>query len=87
MPGPTAKAAFQLAVDGFAKSGKATKYDQVVADALGDILSGGNADITEIKTEDDITALERAAFMKLVRNEGTLARVEHMLETGKPLRN
>jgi 3-hydroxyacyl-CoA dehydrogenase len=87
LPGPTAKAAFQLAVDGFAKSGKATRYDQVVADALGDVLSGGKADVTEIHTEDDITALERAAFMKLVRNEGTLARVEHMLETGKPLRN
>ncbi|GIL40038.1 3-hydroxyacyl-CoA dehydrogenase/enoyl-CoA hydratase family protein [Roseiterribacter gracilis] len=87
LPGPTAKAAFKLAVDGFVASGKATAYDQVVSDALGDILSGGNTDITEIKTEDDITALERAAFMKLVRNDGTVARIETMLETGKPLRN
>ena len=31
--------------------------------------------------------LERGGFMKLVRNPGTLARIEHMLETGKPLRN
>jgi 3-hydroxyacyl-CoA dehydrogenase len=31
--------------------------------------------------------MERAAFMRLVKTPGTLARVEHMLETGKPLRN
>jgi 3-hydroxyacyl-CoA dehydrogenase len=37
--------------------------------------------------EDHVTKLERAAFMKLVKTEGTLARMEHMLTTGKPLRN
>ncbi|NJO34852.1 MAG: hypothetical protein HC869_18765 [Rhodospirillales bacterium] len=42
---------------------------------------------TEIVTEDHVTKLERAAFMKLVKTEGTLARMEHMLTTGKPLRN
>jgi 3-hydroxyacyl-CoA dehydrogenase len=31
--------------------------------------------------------LERAAFMLRVRDPRTIARVEHMLETGKPLRN
>jgi 3-hydroxyacyl-CoA dehydrogenase len=31
--------------------------------------------------------LERTAFMKLVRNPATVARIEHMLTTGKPLRN
>ena len=30
---------------------------------------------------------ERQAFMRLVREPATLARMEHMLETGKPLRN
>jgi len=34
-----------------------------------------------------VLALERAAFMRLVRTEATLARMEHTLETGKPLRN
>ena len=28
-----------------------------------------------------------AAFMKLVKTDATLARMEHMLTTGKPLRN
>ena len=31
--------------------------------------------------------LEREEFMRLVRTEGTLARIAHTLETGKPLRN
>ena len=38
-------------------------------------------------TEDDVTTLERDAFMTLVRNPASLARTEHMLMTGKPLRN
>ena len=31
--------------------------------------------------------LERSEFMKLTREPRTQARIEHMLETGKPLRN
>jgi 3-hydroxyacyl-CoA dehydrogenase len=40
-----------------------------------------------VLSEDDILALERESFGRLVRNSATLARIEHMLETGKPLRN
>jgi 3-hydroxyacyl-CoA dehydrogenase len=87
LPGPTAKTAFMMAVDGFHNSGKATDYDVVVSDAVATVLSGGDTDITRLMTEDDLTALERQEFVKLVKNEGTLARIEHMLDTGKPLRN
>jgi 3-hydroxyacyl-CoA dehydrogenase len=31
--------------------------------------------------------LERRHFVELARNEKTQARIEHMLKTGKPLRN
>ena len=52
------------------------------------VLTGGDdANPTEPITEQAILDLERAAFMRLVRNEATLARMEHTLETGKPLRN
>jgi 3-hydroxyacyl-CoA dehydrogenase len=74
-------------VDGFHKLGKATDYDIVVADALADVLSGGDTDITETIDEDELMDLERRAFMSLVKRPQTLARIEHMLETGKPLRN
>ena len=51
------------------------------------MLTGGDTDITRTLTEDELLALERAQFMALVRDRRQLARIEHMLETGKPLRN
>jgi len=87
LPGPTAKAAMEMAVKGVRLSGRATAHDVVVSMALADMLSGGDTDITESLTEDDLLALEREAFMSLIRHPDTLDRMEHMLETGKPLRN
>jgi 3-hydroxyacyl-CoA dehydrogenase len=37
--------------------------------------------------EDVILTLEREAFIELLKEEKTLARIDHMLATGKPLRN
>jgi 3-hydroxyacyl-CoA dehydrogenase len=87
LPGATAKVALQMAVDGFRRLGKATEYDTVIADALAEVLSGGDADITDPVDEDALLDIERRAFMSLVKRPQTLARIEHMLETGKPLRN
>ncbi len=87
LPGPSGYAALDMAVDGFAKAGKATRHDRVVAAGLARVLTGGDTDITEEIGEEELLALERREFMTLVRHPDTLARVEHMLETGKPLRN
>jgi 3-hydroxyacyl-CoA dehydrogenase len=87
LPGPSAKAALDMAVDALRLSGKATPHDEVVAGQLAVVLSGGATDITETLDDDDLLKLERQAFMSLVRHPATLARIEHMLETGKPLRN
>ncbi len=87
LPGPTGKAALELAVESFHRQGKATDHDVTVAGELAYVLSGGDTDVTETLTEADMLKLEREAFMRLVRNPKSQARVEHMLETGKPLRN
>lgn len=88
LPGPSGKLALDLAVADLRKSGKATPYDVTVSGAVARVLSGGDkADWTKPLTEDDLYKLERAEFIDLVRNPGTMARVEHMLEKGKPLRN
>jgi 3-hydroxyacyl-CoA dehydrogenase len=88
LPGPSGKLALDLAVADLRKSGKATPYDVTVSSAVAAVLTGGEkADWTNPLHEDDMYKLEREEFMKLVRHEGTQARVEHMLETGKPLRN
>jgi 3-hydroxyacyl-CoA dehydrogenase len=87
LPGPTAKLAMGMAVEGFRLQGKATIHDEVVAAELATILSGGDTDMTETVSEDDLLKMEKKAFMKLIKTPATLARIEHMLETGKPLRN
>ena len=55
--------------------------------AVADVLSGSDTDMTEAISEEQLLALEIEAFMKLVKHPDTLDRMEHMLETGKPLRN
>ncbi|ROR34109.1 3-hydroxyacyl-CoA dehydrogenase/enoyl-CoA hydratase family protein [Inmirania thermothiophila] len=87
LPGPAGRVALEMALEDFRKQGKATAHDVVVACELARVLSGGETDVTAALAEEDLLALERAAFMRLVRHPDTLARMEHMLETGKPLRN
>lgn len=87
LAGASGKAALDYAVAGFAQQGKATPYDVVVSSHLADVLTGYDKDVTDDVTEDEILKFERIAFMKLVHTEGTLERIEHMLTTGKPLRN
>lgn len=87
LPGPSARAALALAVNGFHQVGLASAHDVAVAGAVGDVVSGGDTDITDQLGEDDLLALERQAFLSLIRTAPTAARLEHMLATGKPLRN
>ena len=87
LPGPSGRVALGLAIDGFRKRGIATKHDVVVAGALGDVLTGGDTDPTKTLSEEDMLALERKHFARLVRHPDTLARIESVLETGKPIRN
>ena len=68
-------------------SGQATPHDVVVATRLAKILTGGDSDMTETLEEDDILSMEKETFASLLKNMDTLDRVQHMLETGKPLRN
>ena len=87
LPGVTGRAAVEMAVRVFELQGLVTPHDRVVIDELKQVLTGGDTDIVDEVGEDALLALERTAFMKLIRHPGTLARVEHMLDTGKPLRN
>jgi 3-hydroxyacyl-CoA dehydrogenase len=87
LPGASGRTALGMAADSFHKQGKATDYDLVVSDALAGVLSGGEADIVDVVSEQELLKLERETFMRLVREPRSIARVEHMLETGKPLRN
>jgi len=87
MPGKTAKILLSMGIKAFHLLGKATDYDVEVSEKLAFVLSGGVSDITSPLTEEDMLALELEAFLALVKQPGTLARLDHMLKTGKPLRN
>ena len=87
LPGNTARKALYMGIRNFVKSGKATPHDEIVSKGLADVLSGGKTSIHNELTEQDLLDLEREAFMELVKTKGTLDRLEHMLEKGKPLRN
>jgi 3-hydroxyacyl-CoA dehydrogenase len=87
LPGPAARVALEMAVKDLAKAGKATPHDVTVSNELAIVLSGGDTDVTETVTEKDLLKLEQQAMARLFRNPRTLDRIEHMLDTGKPLRN
>ena len=87
LPGPTGRTALLLAVNDFVAKGIASAHDATVGSELGRVLSGGDTDALDITTEDQILKLERDAIVKLAKTPDTGARVEHMLKTGKPLRN
>ena len=69
------------------KSGYISEYDRAVAGKVAYIFCGGDVFADTLVSEDYILELEREAFVSLCGNEKTLARIEHMLNTGKPLRN
>ena len=79
--------AIQAVMDGLEAKGIATPHDHVVGGQLARILCGGDRAAGTPVTEDEVFALEREAFLHLAGTEATRARIRHMLEHGRPLRN
>lgn len=65
----------------------ATEYDQVVSGRVANVLSGGDLSEPQEVPEDYLLKLEREAILDCFKDTRTHARIEHMLKTGKPLRN
>ena len=87
LPGAAGLPAIEAGVQGLVAAGQATAYDAVVAAALARVLTGGDTTPDRTVREADLLALEREAFLRLVREPRTRERIEHMLATGQPLRN
>ncbi len=70
------------------KSGKyISDYDELLAKRIAFVISGGEVRENSEVDEEVILKLERDAFIDFWKQEKTHARVEHLLKTGKPLRN
>ena len=64
-----------------------SEYDAYLARRIAYVVSGGEVAANSRIDEEVILRLERQTFIDLWKQEKTQARVEHMLKTGKPLRN
>ncbi len=87
VPGTTGRAAIELALYQMKNGGFATEHDVVVGTALAHVVCGGDVPWGTVRTEQDLLDLERESFLKLAGTPATQARMQHMLQTGKPLRN
>ena len=58
-----------------------------VGKELANVLSGGNTQLDQTLSEDDLYKLELESFMKLIQTKKTQDRIKHTLSTGKPLVN
>ncbi len=70
-----------------AEGGFISAHDYTVAKSAATALCGGEVETNAQVSEQWILDVERAQFVALLKHEKTQARIVHMLETGKPLRN
>jgi len=79
--------ALSSAIDKRLSSKQISDYDAHLAKKLAYVMAGGDHLIPVKKSEDDFLNLEREAFLSLCRERKTQERMQHLLKTGKPLRN
>ncbi|MBW2047824.1 MAG: 3-hydroxyacyl-CoA dehydrogenase [Deltaproteobacteria bacterium] len=87
VPGENTFAMIKLALWTMHESGYITDHDVTVSTKVGYVLCGGNVLADTRVTEQYLLDLEREAFLSLCGDPKTQARIQHMLTTGKPLRN
>jgi len=87
VPGRTGRAALEVFVYLMQEAGYITDHDVVIAKKLAHVLTGGDVDVNTLVSEEYLLDIEREAFLSLCGEEKTQARMKHMLDTNKPLRN
>ncbi|MEK7876590.1 MAG: 3-hydroxyacyl-CoA dehydrogenase/enoyl-CoA hydratase family protein [Pseudomonadota bacterium] len=64
-----------------------SEHDYLIGSKIAVVMCGGDVEAGSRVDEQWLLDLERRHFMELLATEKTQARIEHMLKTGKPLRN
>lgn len=67
--------------------GQITAYEEEMGSIIAEVICGGDVNQGTIISEEYLLRLERENFLKLCTNKNTAQRIQHMLKTGKPLRN
>jgi 3-hydroxyacyl-CoA dehydrogenase len=85
--GDTGIATLKMLLVNMKEGGFISGHDYDIASRIAEVICGGAVEPGSTVDEKWLLDLERRHFVELARTEKTQARIAHMLETGKPLRN
>jgi len=85
--GKQALGMFLVGTDSMEAGHYISEHDQKIANKLAYVMAGGDLSQATKVSERYLLDLEREAFLSLCTERKTLERIQHMLKTGKPLRN
>ncbi|MFH0726010.1 MAG: 3-hydroxyacyl-CoA dehydrogenase NAD-binding domain-containing protein [Pseudomonadota bacterium] len=85
--GEAAQGMVNVQLSDMQQAGFVSEYDAFLARRIAYVLSGGEVKFGCEVEEEVILKLEEEAFLDLLKEGKTHKRIEHMLTTGKPLRN
>ena len=85
--GRTGIANCEMMLANMKEGGMISAHDYAVARAAATALCGGEVETGSLVDERWLLTVERKLFVELLKNPKTQQRIQHMLETGKPLRN
>tara|TARA_B100000787_G_scaffold159892_2_gene138452 strand:- start:30816 stop:33221 length:2406 start_codon:yes stop_codon:yes gene_type:complete len=85
--GKQALGMFLVGTDSMKASHYISEHDKKIANKLAYVMAGGDLSEPTKVTEQYLLDIEREAFLSLTTERKTLERIQHMLKTGKPLRN
>ncbi|AUP80767.1 3-hydroxyacyl-CoA dehydrogenase/enoyl-CoA hydratase family protein [Flavivirga eckloniae] len=85
--GKQALGMFLVGTDSMEAANYISEHDHKIANKLAYVMAGGDLSEPTLVSEQYLLDLEREAFLSLCTERKTLERIQHMLKTGKPLRN
>lgn len=85
--GKQALGMFLVGTDSMEAGHYISEHDKKIANKLAWVMAGGDLSEANFVSEQYLLDLEREAFLSLCTERKTLERIQHMLKTGKPLRN
>ena len=85
--GRTGIATLEMMLVNMKEGGMISAHDYKVAKAAATALCGGDIETGSLVDEEWLITVERQLFVELLKTPESQARIKHMLETGKPLRN
>jgi 3-hydroxyacyl-CoA dehydrogenase len=85
--GRSAISTIRVFMENMLAGGYISEHDYLIGCKVATVMCGGDVEGGSLVDEQWFLDLERQHFMELIATQKTQERIEHMLKTGKPLRN